>query len=1429
MERSDIHRRHVLLGTRTLAGVTLALALAACTAGPRTAPPRPASNPSLTLAPADGSTGVPRSTPLSVTFPAPVGRGAAGREAVERATVLLPGTATTGPQGRLTLEAACSGRWRVANPGPAPAVFTWDVERQPWRGAGVVPGAGEAFFETPPGNRSVRLWVGGALHATARADLTPCRTPLPPLVGAVAGRFGWDGASTRLTFTPEERLAPGQAYTFFVGLPDPGYARFTTAPPVAPNAPEGLEAAPQGEGVALRWRDRSADELGFVLERAEGGGDFAALAALPPGATGHLDGTVQAGVRYRYRVRARGEEADSAPSGEAAFTRATPAAPEGAAAATVSVEQGGVLSGAGVTLDGLAGGPLAVAFAASAAAPEGMPEGWGLAGPVLTLSLPRSALRLDAPGASLLAVPSTAAQSSGKALVVAEIHTRGPTLYLPLRYSPDHPELPAELPLAYLRDVELELGLPDPVAVRLVPVRLLALVAGNLPLRDRRPGQAGIGGAATVSATGLYRVDPSQDFRRFDQPCEDGSVAESLPQADSDQSEVVGERTVVVFIHGWQTLGNRQKGLDNLVANGKVILSYSHAPVMAFSTFLNLLASAQELKPLALAPEVCTWKDLWKYWFSDPQRRGVDLGDFAFYTFRYDSDRRVKESAKVLQAALDRAFPAPAPGQPKPQVVLVGHSMGGMVASHLMRSLGEEGRVRKLITLGTPFRGAIAYECAKVVVEASGEPLCGAVRVPPALAFLDLWTGIASLATYLIWGEEGTKDLALEVPVSQASPWCRTKGELKDVVCIGVAPVPNPYLAGRDRVSPQQEKHYAIYGDLNGYSPQDPSGGSLDVLYRRLNQVSEGVFGLSTDGVVPVRSAAFQDMDPSTLKPGLPGEGLSGVTHTGLIADPRALDAVVRQLAGVAPLRIIPGGRVNLAAGSRTQLAATRAGQIVPAEWTSDRPAVASVDAQGLLTARSPGVAVITATAQSASGPVTATLIVSVHVYAGADWVKRYGGAYSRGGRALRRDPAGGGYYSLGVGFNGGGYWLNLIKFSPQGQTLWWQEFAQEHRVGGVSQLHLEADPGGYAYTGTVDAYSYTLIFSRHAPDGSLAWLKTLSRTGGQAGFLSVSNLALDLEGNLYAAGTVSTDFFPYTTSRGGTDFFLLKYAPTGELTWVRQFGTLEHEHATRLAVDGLGNAYVTGSTTGAFPGQTKTARRHDFFLAKVGSGGDLEWVRQFGSSEDSPGGLLEVDIQGNAFVSGAYQGALEGEDPTPAYDGFVARYSPQGERIWLRTVAVKREFGPRYLEVGPQGVFLVSNYTADPSGAGFAVLRYSPDGSLLYKEEREAGGRDIIAAAAVDDGGNLVVVGQTTGGYDGGAYPIPGPGAGLVMKFGPQGDTLWFRQLRVSGNANIGLGALAMDPDGAFLVEGSLYAELPGVEGTEPGVLLKFPPFPQP
>ena len=193
--------------------------------------------------------------------------------------------------------------------------------------------------------------------------------------------------------------------------------------------------------------------------------------------------------------------------------------------------------------------------------------------------------------------------------------------------------------------------------------------------------------------------------------------------------------------------------------------------------------------------------------------------------------------------------------------------------------------------------------------------------------------------------------------------------------------------------------------------------------------------------------------------------------------------------------------------------------------------------------------------------------------------------------------------------------------------------------------------------------------------------------------FDSGRSIAVDGSGNAYITGdTASTEAtFPVVVgpdlSYNGTyyadpDAFVAKVNPAGTgLVYCGYIGGANIESVKGIAVDGSGNAFVTGGTVSSEatfpvvvgPDLTHNGGNWDAFIAKVNASGTaLVYCGYIGGAEIDVGNGIAVDSSGNAYVTGETHSteatfpASVGPDLSfnGVWDAFVTKVNPAGTGI---------------------------------------------------------------------------------------------------------------------------------------------------------------------
>ncbi|MHC4405910.1 MAG: SBBP repeat-containing protein, partial [Planctomycetota bacterium] len=146
--------------------------------------------------------------------------------------------------------------------------------------------------------------------------------------------------------------------------------------------------------------------------------------------------------------------------------------------------------------------------------------------------------------------------------------------------------------------------------------------------------------------------------------------------------------------------------------------------------------------------------------------------------------------------------------------------------------------------------------------------------------------------------------------------------------------------------------------------------------------------------------------------------------------------------------------------------------------------------------------------------------------------------------------------------------------------------------------------------------------------------------------------VAVDAFGNAYISGRTHGSL--YGPNAGHSDAFVTKYDSAGTLLWSQQIGTSSSDMSFAIALDAIGNVYISGRTDGSLGGPNLGIP--DAFLVKYDSSGTLLWSQQFGTSSSDTSTSVAVDASGNAYISGITSGGLGGPNAGGA-DAFLVKY----------------------------------------------------------------------------------------------------------------------------------------------------------------------------
>ena len=414
----------------------------------------------------------------------------------------------------------------------------------------------------------------------------------------------------------------------------------------------------------------------------------------------------------------------------------------------------------------------------------------------------------------------------------------------------------------------------------------------------------------------------------------------------------------------------------------------------------------------------------------------------------------------------------------------------------------------------------------------------------------------------------------------------------------------------------------------------------------------------------------------------------------------------------------------------------------------------------------------------------------------------------------------------------------------------------------------IAVDRTGNAYiAGVTSSPDFPLAHPlRHTPSG--VFVAKLNASGsallystylGGSAMTSVAGIAVDSGGNAYVTGTAGPGF-PTTAHallrgfQGTEKVFVTKLNPSGRaLVYSTYLGGEGDDGAGGIAVDGLGDAYVTGQTSSQrFPlvhavqttnhGDRYDTGGGDAFVAKLNaSGRALVYSTYLGGSGFDSGAGIAVDSRGSAYVTGdtgssdfpttvhalaraLNRGASSDGALRASFDVFVVRLSPGGQHLIYSTyLGGSEDDSGRSIALDTAGDVYLTGSTFSPNFpiSAHAPLAFSDVLSGAFAVKLNATGSRLLYATylgghvsgtigygvAVDTVGNAYITGAT-GDWD---FPTThalqarfrshSRSSSFVVKLSATGSTLLYSTFFGGNGAGRGI---AVDGAGDVYITGS-------------------------
>lgn len=332
-------------------------------------------------------------------------------------------------------------------------------------------------------------------------------------------------------------------------------------------------------------------------------------------------------------------------------------------------------------------------------------------------------------------------------------------------------------------------------------------------------------------------------------------------------------------------------------------------------------------------------------------------------------------------------------------------------------------------------------------------------------------------------------------------------------------------------------------------------------------------------------------------------------------------------------------------------------------------------------------------------------------------------------------------------------YFSNLL--SSQAPTLQWQK-----NYGGSSpemfpDIALTSD-GGYILAGSASSTNGDVTGNHGLQDfwvvrtnstGNILWQKSL---GGSAGDAATS-VRQTSDGGYIVAGTSNSNNGDVTGNHGGSDVWVIKLDPSGNLQWQKSLGGSNDEAAQSVRQTTDGGYIIAGFAT-SYNGDVTSgnAGYRDYWVIKLNASGNLQWEKTYGGGFEDVAFSIEQTTDGG-YIIGGYSSSIDNivTGNHGSTDYWIVKINATGTLQWQKSLggsgidkaySVKQTSDGGYIVMG-ESISNDGDVTGSHGNYDYWLVKLSPAGNLQWQKTYGGSlydrGRDV---SQTTDGGYIMI-----------------------------------------------------------------------------------------
>jgi len=338
--------------------------------------------------------------------------------------------------------------------------------------------------------------------------------------------------------------------------------------------------------------------------------------------------------------------------------------------------------------------------------------------------------------------------------------------------------------------------------------------------------------------------------------------------------------------------------------------------------------------------------------------------------------------------------------------------------------------------------------------------------------------------------------------------------------------------------------------------------------------------------------------------------------------------------------------------------------------------------------------------------------------------------------------------------------------------------------------------------------------------NGNWLWVTEAGGIDTDSGY----KIIVDDAGNCYLTGwfndTASFGTFSIT-SNGDYDIFIAKIDSLGNWLWATQAGGDSIDNGVGIAIDNVGNCYVTGcfvNTADFGPYSIISNGGWDIFVAKADANGNWLWASQAGGISSDFGRAITIDNTGNCIITGDFgDTASFGTNSISSIgsaDIYVAKIDTEGNWIWVTNAGGIDSDSGRGIITDDNGNCYLTGYFRDTAtfatfsiiSSGYSdvfIAKMDIDGNWLWVNQAGGDQPDKTWDITIDESSNLFITGSFEGLAIFGAYSLYSSYFKNIFIAKIDANGYWQWAVQAEGTGDIVGRAITIDDAGNSYVTG--------------------------